>query len=94
MQGRTGDEIVVEATVPGADQFERRIREVASYAVAHIKRGDRVTVSTTSQERVVSDKTRGIDPVLRFLALLVQVEPGAPIAPRRNQNLPRRGAAA
>jgi uncharacterized protein (DUF58 family) len=83
-----------EATVPGADQFERRIREVASYAVAHIKRGDRVTVSTTSQERVVSDKTRGIDPVLRFLALLMQVEPGAPIPPRRNQNLPRRGAAA
>jgi uncharacterized protein (DUF58 family) len=64
-----------------SDHFERRIREVASNAVAHIKRGDRVTVTATSGERVVSDKTRGIDPVLRFLALLEQVDdPNAPRA--------------
>lgn len=69
-----------EETSPGANQFERRIREVASYAVAHIKRGDRVTVLTTAGERVISDRSRGIDPVLRFLALLEQVEglPGDP----------------
>jgi uncharacterized protein (DUF58 family) len=57
-----------------SEAFERRIREVASYAVAHIKRGDRVTVLTTAGERVVSDRTRGIDPALRFLALLQQVD--------------------
>jgi uncharacterized protein (DUF58 family) len=63
---------------PFDEHFERRIREVASYAVAHIKRGDRVTVATTVGERVVSDRSRGIDPVLRFLALLQQVEEAPP----------------
>ncbi len=58
---------------PETDPFERRVREVASHAVAHIRRGDRVTVSTTMGERVVSDRARGIDPTLRFLALLEQV---------------------
>jgi uncharacterized protein (DUF58 family) len=71
-----------DATLPGDDGFERRIREVASYAVAHIKRGDRVTVVTTSGERVISDKSRGIDPVLRFLALLQQVDDTARSVPR------------
>ena len=55
-------------------QFERRIRKVASYAVAHVRRGDRVTVATTAGERVRSDPTRGIDPILRFLALLTMVD--------------------
>ena len=67
-------------TLPGLDRFERRIREVASYAVAHIRRGDRVTVATTAGERVISDRARGIDPVLRFLALLSQVQ-GPPRPP-------------
>jgi len=58
---------------PETDPFERRVREVASYAVAHIRRGDRVTIGTTAGERVVSDRTRGIDPALRFLALLERV---------------------
>jgi uncharacterized protein (DUF58 family) len=71
-----------DATLPGDDGFERRIREVASYAVAHIKRGDRVTVVTTSGERVISDKSRGIDPVLRFLALLQQVDDAARSVPQ------------
>jgi uncharacterized protein (DUF58 family) len=70
------------------DVFERRIREVASYAVAHIKRGDRVTVVTSAGDRVVSDKARGIDPVLRFLALLQQVDDAT------GSRGPRRGAAA
>ncbi len=59
---------------PTANPFERRVREVASYAVAHVKRGDRVTVTTTAGERVFTDKARGIDPVLRFLALVQQVD--------------------
>ena len=53
-----------------AVQFERRIREVASRAVAHIKRGDGVTIATTSGERVRADRSVGADPFLRFLALV------------------------
>ncbi|MEM1034341.1 MAG: DUF58 domain-containing protein [Myxococcota bacterium] len=52
------------------DALEKRIREVASFAVAHILRGDRVTVTTTGGERVLSDRSRGIDPILKFLALV------------------------
>lgn len=50
--------------------FERRIREVASRAVAHIKRGDAVTLTTTAGELVRADRSVGADPLLRFLALL------------------------
>ncbi len=85
-----------DATLAGADVFERRIREVASYAVAHIKRGDRVSVSTTAGERVISDRSRGIDPVLRFLALLAQVDDRFRRDPthRSRPPAPRRGEAA
>jgi uncharacterized protein (DUF58 family) len=55
-------------------QFERRIREVASRVVAHIKRGDGVVVSATLGERVRGDKNQGADPILRFLALLEWVD--------------------
>lgn len=51
-------------------QFERRIRDVASRAVAHLKRGDAVTLSTTRGESARADSTVGADPLLRFLALL------------------------
>jgi uncharacterized protein (DUF58 family) len=65
---------VISAAGPQAEafalQFEKRIREVASRAVAHIKRGDGVVVSTTLGERVRGDKNLGSDPILRFLALL------------------------
>lgn len=57
--------------VPG---FERRIREVASRAVAHVKRGDGVLLRTTTGECVRGDKTVGTDPILRFLALLEAVD--------------------
>lgn len=57
-----------------AAQFERRIREVASRAVAHIKRGDGVVVATTLGERVRGDRNMGADPILRFLALLDWVD--------------------
>jgi uncharacterized protein (DUF58 family) len=55
-------------------QLERRIREVASRAVAHIKRGDGVVVNTTLGDRVRGDKNLGADPILRFLALLDWVD--------------------
>ena len=53
-----------------ATGFERRIRDVASRAVAHIKRGDTVTVKTTTTEVARGDRTTGADRILRFLALL------------------------
>jgi uncharacterized protein (DUF58 family) len=68
------------------DQFEMRIREVASRAVAHIKRGDWVNVRTSAGESVSGNNTVGADPVLRFLALLEPSPraqpPGTPVASR------------
>ncbi len=57
--------------------FERRIREIASRAVAHIKRGDRVKLIVSSGEVVRADKTTGSDNLLRYLALVDWVEEGA-----------------
>jgi uncharacterized protein (DUF58 family) len=62
-----------------AAAFERRIRDVASRAVAHLKRGDRVTVLTTAGGAARADRTVGADPLLRYLAL---VEPFAQDEPR------------
>ena len=53
--------------------FERRIRDIASRAVAHIKRGDAVTVKTTATEAVRGDRSTGADRVLRFLALVESI---------------------
>ncbi len=50
--------------------FERRVRDVASRAVAHLKRGDSVVVSTTTGNVARADRAAGADPILRFLALL------------------------
>jgi uncharacterized protein (DUF58 family) len=58
-----------------ATGFERRIRDVASRAVAHIKRGDTVTIRTTAHEHVRGDRSTGADRHLRFLALLESVSP-------------------
>lgn len=55
--------------------FERRIRDVASRAVAHLKRGDRVVLTTTAGGMSRADRTVGADPMLRYLAL---VEPTTP----------------
>ncbi len=51
-------------------RFEQRIREVASRAVAELKRGNDVTVKTSAGQTVRSTPTQGADQVLRFLALL------------------------
>src|SRR5690606_17173415 len=70
-------ELAVDATHPGetpteawSAQLERRVRDVASQAVAHLKRGDRVTLRTHCGDRARADGTQGADPLLRFLALL------------------------
>jgi uncharacterized protein (DUF58 family) len=60
-------------TTPDDDwslRFERRIRDVASRAVAHLKRGDTVSVLASGGERVRANSSVGADPLLRFLALL------------------------
>jgi uncharacterized protein (DUF58 family) len=60
--------------------FERRVRDVASRAVAHIKRGDRVVLLTTAGGVSRADRTLGADPLLRYLALLDPVAaPDVPI---------------
>jgi len=58
--------------------FERRIRDVASRAVAHLKRGDSVTVLTSSGGSVRADRTAGADPILRYLALLEPIQLAEP----------------
>jgi uncharacterized protein (DUF58 family) len=56
-----------------ATSFERAVREVASRAVAHIKRGDRVLVTTTAGGSTHADRALGADPLLRYLALVEPV---------------------
>lgn len=55
--------------------FERKIRDIASRAVAHLKRFDAVTIKTTATETIRADRTTGADPLLRFLALVDAVSP-------------------
>jgi uncharacterized protein (DUF58 family) len=61
--------------------FERRIRDAASRAVAHLKRGDTVTIRTTAGEVVRSDRATGADPLLRFLALVESEAPALTAEP-------------
>lgn len=51
-------------------QFELQIRELASRAAAHIKRGDRVVLKTSRGERLLADRAVGLGPLLRYLALV------------------------
>ena len=103
-------QIVIDAVRPAdagegySQAFEKRIREAASRAVAHIKRGDGIVVATTLGERVRGDRSMGSDAILRFLALLepvdearvpeLRAERGARAAPPAPAKAARRGAAA
>lgn len=77
---RPDTRLVIDTVKPkdAGDQFsqgfEKRIREVASRAVAHIKRGDGVIVRTTRGEESRGDRNVGADRILRFLALLDAVD--------------------
>jgi uncharacterized protein (DUF58 family) len=77
--------------------FERRVRDVASRAVACLKRGDSVTVVTSAGGAIRADRTAGADPILRYLALVEAVrappDPGA-TPPARAPAGPPEGAAA
>jgi uncharacterized protein (DUF58 family) len=57
------------------DQFDVRLRDAASRAVAHLGRGDNILLRTSSGARLYGNPRLGSDPILRFLALL---EPQAP----------------
>ncbi len=59
--------------------FERRIRDVASRAIAHLKRGDRVTIRTTTGGTARADRAVGADPLLRYLALIEPVARSSPV---------------
>jgi len=73
--------------------FERRVRDVASRAVAHLKRGDAVTVRTSAGGCAHSDRTSGADPVLRYLALVQPVSaPPGHRRPSGHGEAPRPGA--
>jgi len=61
------------------ERFERRLRLVASLAVAHLKRGELVQLVTTRGERAIAGPSTGADPALRFLALL-EAHPAAEAA--------------
>jgi uncharacterized protein (DUF58 family) len=50
--------------------FERRIRDLASRAIAHLKRGDSVAVRTSSGAVTRANRMVGADPLLRYLALI------------------------
>ena len=87
---------VIDSTHPGrtpdddwTTRFERRIRDVASRAVAHIKRGDGVTVRARSGERVRATTAVGADPVLRFLALLEAKPSETPVEAPAEPSTPR-----
>jgi uncharacterized protein (DUF58 family) len=62
-----------EVTEEWRSAFERRIRDLASRAVAHLKRGDSVTIRTNSQEAARGNRSTGADRLLRFLALIEAV---------------------
>jgi uncharacterized protein (DUF58 family) len=53
--------------------FERRVRDLASQAVAHLRRGERVRIQTSSGASAEGHPELGTDNILRFLAL-VEVE--------------------
>jgi uncharacterized protein (DUF58 family) len=72
--------------------FERRIRDVASRAVAHLKRGDTVAVATSAGTTARSDRAAGADPLLRFLALL-EATPVAVSTVHAGQSTDREAAA-
>jgi uncharacterized protein (DUF58 family) len=63
------------------ERFERKVREIASLTVAHLRRGDRVRVEAISGTSAASSPASGADPVLRFLALIDLERPGDSGAP-------------
>ena len=62
--------------------FEKRVRDIASRAVAHLKRGDSVTIVTNAGGHARGDRAVGADPMLRYLALVQST-----VAPERTPGI-------
>jgi hypothetical protein len=62
-------------------RFEREVRKTASLAVAHLRRGERVFLRTSSGAKMQAVPSGGADATLRFLALIDLEEPGVAGAP-------------
>ncbi|MCH2107861.1 MAG: DUF58 domain-containing protein [Polyangiaceae bacterium] len=63
----------VDSASPSLEEkksFEARIRDTASLAVAHLRRGEEVRLKTTSGLSAAASPSSGADPILRFLALI------------------------
>ena len=58
------------ATAEWLEKFERKIRELASYTVAHLCRGDTVRIQTGSNRKLRVSPAQGADAALAFLALI------------------------
>lgn len=69
------------------EKFERKIREVASQAVAHLRRGDTIRIQTTAGKKIRVTPAQGADAALAFLALL---EPETTADDSHIQNIPPR----
>lgn len=52
------------------ERFERKVREIASLSVAHLRRGDSVRVEASSGTSAAASPASGADATLRFLALI------------------------
>lgn len=52
------------------ERFERKVREIASLSMAHLRRGDSVRVEATSGTSAAASPASGADAALRFLALI------------------------
>lgn len=72
-----------EATAEWDALFERKIKDLASRAVAHLKRGDSVAIRTQAAVAARADRLAGADPILRYLALIqpseARAEGGRPV---------------
>jgi len=67
------DNLIPEGSKPSSERsriFEQKVRETASLAVAHLRRGEPVTIHTTGGERLYATPSEGADTTLRFLALV------------------------
>jgi uncharacterized protein (DUF58 family) len=59
-----------DPSVQWREGFEQRIRDIASRAVAHLRKGSQVRVHTTTGDRVSATPSQGADGILTFLALV------------------------
>jgi uncharacterized protein (DUF58 family) len=83
---------IVDTTMPAEkwlERFEKQIRDVASSTVAHLRRGNKVRVSSATGETILSTPASGADRALTFLALLDSA-PDEAVRAAKNMEIPNR----